>query len=166
MPRRACEARLHRAPWRASRPQSPSPAHPNARHAQKFLIRRSVHLDGKPIEVVDSPVRFRIDVGGKKRLALIDELRRVELIEAHKPIGLIKPVLPIELHGISLRQPTVFVYRQIRREEHALHMHRFIERRGEVQYLKIGFGVAPMIICVLCPAGANARVFRAGRRCI
>ena len=49
------------------------PAHPNARHAQKFLVRRSVHLDGKPIEVVDSPVRLRIDVGGKKRLALIDE---------------------------------------------------------------------------------------------
>ena len=61
--------------------------------------------------MVDSPVRLRIDVGGKKRLALVDELRRIELIESHKPIGLIKPVLPIELHGVSLRQPAVFVYR-------------------------------------------------------
>ena len=39
--------------------------------------------------MVDSPVRLRIDVGGKKRLALVDELRRIELIEPHKPIGLI-----------------------------------------------------------------------------
>ena len=42
------------------------PAHADAGHAQKGLQRRAVHLHGKEVQVVQSPVRLRIDIGGEE----------------------------------------------------------------------------------------------------
>ena len=58
---------------------------------------------------------------------------------AQQPIGLIQPVLTVQLHPNVLRQALIGAYRQIGAEEHTLELQGFIERLRQVENLEIGF---------------------------
>ena len=116
-----------------------SPAWPYPRHTQQHFQRRRVHLHRKQIQMVHCPCCFRIHVHLQVRGIGADDLRYIEFVIAQQPIGLIQPVLSIQLHPDILRQALVGAYRQISAKEHALELQGFIERLRQVENLEIGF---------------------------
>ena len=134
------------------RPQGGAPAsandllrspHPYARHAQQQLVGSGVHLERKHVEMVDCPIRLGIEVEVEIRMFLVDDFRNVEPVEPQQPIGLIQPVLPVELHGVGLGQTYVVVHRQIGAEEHPLHRQALVQRRRKAEDVVVGFGRSP-----------------------
>ena len=93
--------------------------------------------------MVDGPIGFRIQVRIQVRAFGINDFRNVELVEAQKPVSLVKPMFPIQLHGRGLRKPLIIRYRQICAEEHALQSQRLIQRLRKIQYLKVRLGGCP-----------------------
>ena len=81
------------------------------------------------LQVVDGPVRLRVELRVEERVVLVDYLAHVELVEAHKPIGLVEAMLAIEFHRPRCGQALIGDYRQVGAEEHALERERAIERR-------------------------------------
>ena len=74
------------------------PARADAGHAQEHFERGGVHLYGEVLQMVDRPVCLRVKLWVEVRVFLIDYLAHVELVEAHKPIGLVESMLSVEFH--------------------------------------------------------------------
>ena len=115
------------------------PTWPYPRHTQQHFQRRRVHLHRKQIQMVYRPCSFRINIHLQVRGIGADDFRYIEFVIAQQPIGLIQPVLTVQLHPDVLRQALIGAYRQIGAEEHALELQGFIERLRQVENLEIGF---------------------------
>ena len=115
------------------------PAHADAGHAQKGLQRRAVHLHGKEVQVVQSPVRLRIDIGGEEGVLLVDDLAHVEAVEAQEPVGLVEAVLAVQLHGVGGGQERIGHDGEVGAEEHALQRQVGVQGRRQVQDLVVAF---------------------------
>ena len=50
-------------------------------------------IERKAVAVAQRPGEFRIDVERQHAGGLVDDLVRVETVEAHQPVGLVEPVL-------------------------------------------------------------------------
>ena len=85
---------------------------------------------GKKVEIVERPVRFRVDVDVEERMPLVDDLAHVEPVKPHEPVGLVEPVLAVELNGAVAWQPFVLVDGEVGAEEHALHGDVSVKRCG------------------------------------
>ena len=104
-------------------------AHADAGHAQKRLQRRAVHLHGEEVQVVQGPVRLRIDIGGEEGIVLVDDLAHVKAVEAQEPVGLVEAVLAVQLHGVGGGQERVGHDGEVGAEEHALQRQVGVEGR-------------------------------------
>ena len=118
-------------------------AHADAGHAQQRLERSGVHLHGEEVQVVDGPVRLRVEVGIEEGVVLVDDLGDVEAVEAQQPVGLVQPMLAVELDGVGAGQALVVVHRRVGAEEHALERQRAVERGRQVEDLEVAFGRGP-----------------------
>ena len=130
-------AQTRRAPSPHDRARSP---HSDARHAQQRLERGRVHFHGKEVQVVDGPVRLRIEVEVEEGVLLVDDLGDVEAIEAQQPVGLVEPVLAVELDGVGAGKARVVVHGRVGAEEHPFERERAVERRRQVEYLEVALG--------------------------
>ena len=104
------------------------PAWADAGHAQEHFERGRVHLYGEVLQVVDGPVRLRVELRVEVRVVLVDYLAHIEFVEAHKPIGLVEAMFAIEFHRPRCGQALIGGYRQVGAEEHAFERERAIER--------------------------------------
>ena len=116
-----------------------SAAMTNLYDINNYKMLRRVDFDRKQVEVVECPVCLRVDIGLEKRVRLVDELFNLVLVEAHKPVRLVEPMLAIELDGVGLREPLILADGHVCTEEHTLHVERSIERSRQVQDLEIAF---------------------------
>src|SRR5690349_5893710 len=64
-----------------------------ARYPQQFFAARAVDVERKAVAVPQRPGKLRVDVERQHPGAAIDDLCRLEAVEAHQPVGLVKPVL-------------------------------------------------------------------------
>ena len=72
-------------------------------------------------------------------MGFVDQLSCVELVEAHKPVGLVETMFTVKLHA-GIWQAFVGVHGQVRTEEHALQRKRAVQSAGKGEYLIVRFG--------------------------
>ena len=88
------------------------------------------------------------------------QLARIESIETHQPISLIKPMFAHERRRDERQFVDDIGNRTERRIINTPQLVLLIQRRCRCKIVASFAGVAPTIICVLCPAAANAGAFR------